>query len=69
MQVADAEVLFDDVSDFGDGLVTQDLRVGQLGGSGVLTHDAVFDMVKGEKVPVGLSGVALVGKDLFDLLF
>ena len=69
MQMADAKVLLDDVSDFGDGLVTQDLRVGQLGGSGVFTHDAVFDMVKGEKVPVGFSGVAFVGKDLFDLLF
>jgi len=46
LQMADAEVLFHDVSDFGDALATQDLRVGQLGGSGVLTHDAVFDMVK-----------------------
>ena len=53
MQMADAEVLFHDVSNFGDGLVTQDLRVGQLGGGGVLAHDAILDMVEGEKVPVG----------------
>src|SRR5512143_2424295 len=66
MQVADAEVLLDDVPDFGDELVALDLQVGQLGGGGVLAHDAVFDLVKGEKVPVGFTGVALVGIDLFD---
>jgi hypothetical protein len=66
--MADAEVLLHDISDFGDGLVTQDLRVGQLGGGGVLAHDAVFDLIEGEKVPVGFSGVAFIGIDLFDFL-
>jgi len=69
MQMADAEVLFHDISDFGDGLVAQDLRLGQLGGGGVLAHDAVFDLIEGEKVPVGLTGVAFIGIDFFDLLF
>jgi hypothetical protein len=69
MQVADAEVLLDDISDFGDGLVAQDFRVGQRGGRGVLAHVAILDVVEGKKFPVGLSGVALAGKDLFDLLF
>ncbi len=64
MQIAYAEVLLDDVSDFGYGLVSQDLRVGQLGGGGVLAHDAVLDMVESGKVSVGLSGVPFVGKDL-----
>ncbi len=68
MQVADAEVLLDDVSDLGDGLVTQDFRVGQLGGGGVFSQDAIRDVVEGEKAPVGLSGVALVGAVL-DLVF
>ena len=54
MQMADAEVLLDDVSDFGDELVAVDFELGQLGGGGVLAHDVVFDLVEGEKVPVGL---------------
>ena len=67
--MADAEVLLDYISDFGDGLVALDLQLGELGGGGVLAHDAIFDVVEGEKVTVGFSGVALVGIDLFDLLF
>ena len=69
MQVADAEVLLDDISDFGDGLVAQDLRVGQLGGGGVLSHDAIGNLIECQKVPVGFSGVAFIGIDFFDLLF
>jgi hypothetical protein len=69
VQVADAEVLLDDVSDFGDGFVAQDLRVGQLGGGGVLAHDAVFDLIECQEVPVGFSGVAFIGIDFFDPLF
>ena len=67
--MADAEVLLDYISDFGDGLVALDLQLGELGGGGVLAHDAIFDVVEGEKVTVGFSSVALVGIDLFDLLF
>ena len=44
-------------------------KLGELGGGGVLAHDAIFDFVEGQKVPVGFSCVALVGIDLFDLLF
>ena len=43
-----------DISDFGDGLVTQDLRGGELGGGGVFVHDAILYLVEGEKVPVGV---------------
>jgi hypothetical protein len=64
--MADAEVLLDYVSDFGDELIALDLELSQLGGGGVLAHDAVFDLVKGEKIPVGFTGVALIGIDLFD---
>ena len=69
MQVANAEVLLDDVSEFGDELVATDLEVGQFGGGGVLAHDVVLDLVKGKKVPMGLPGVAFVCIDLFDLVF
>ena len=69
MQVADAEVLLHDVSYFGDEPVALDLGFGQLGCGGFLAHDAVFDRIECEKVTVGLSGIALVGIDLFDLLF
>ena len=65
--MADAEVLLDDISDFGDGLVALDLQLGELGGGGVLAHDAIFDVVEGEKITVGFYSVALVGIDLFDL--
>jgi hypothetical protein len=43
-----------DISDFGDGLVALDLQLGELGGGGVLAHDAIFDVVEGEKVTIGL---------------
>jgi hypothetical protein len=42
-----------DKSDFGDGLAAQDLQLDELGGGGVFAHDAVFDVVEGEKVSVG----------------
>jgi hypothetical protein len=53
LQMADAEVLLDDISDFGDGLVALDLQLGELGSGGVLAHDAIFDVVEGEKITVG----------------
>jgi hypothetical protein len=68
VQVSDAEVLLDDVSDFGDGFVTQNLRVGQLSGGGVFAHDAVSDLIECQEVPVGFSGVAFISIDFFDLL-
>ena len=67
--MADAEVLLDDVSDFGDGLVALDLQLGELGGGGVFAHDAIFDVVEGEKITVGFSSIAFVGIDFFDFLF
>jgi hypothetical protein len=67
MQVADAEVLLDDVSDFRDGFVALDLQLGQLGGRGVLTHDAIIDLIESQEVPVGLTAIALVRLDIFNL--
>jgi hypothetical protein len=69
VEMADAEVLLNYISDLGDGFVALDLQLGELGGGGVLAHDAIFDVVEGEKVTVGFSSVALVGIDLFDFLF
>jgi len=68
MQMAAAQVLLDDVSDFRDSLVTLDLEVGQLSGGEVLAHDAIRNLIGNQKVQVGFTGVALVGIDLFDLL-
>ena len=68
MQMAAAQVLLDDVSDFRDSLVTLDLEVGQLSGGEVLAHDAIRNLIGNQKVQVGFTGVALVGKDPFDLL-
>ena len=69
MQMADAEVLLDDISDFRDGLVALDLELGQLGGGGVLAHDAILDLIERQKVPVGFTGVSLVGVDFLYWLF
>jgi hypothetical protein len=44
-----------DISDFGDGLVALNLQLGELGGGGVLAHDAIFDLVKCQKVTVWFS--------------
>jgi hypothetical protein len=68
VQVADAEVLLHDTSDFGDGFVAQDLRVDQVGGGVVFAHDAVSDLIECQEVSVGFSGVAFIGIDLLDLL-
>ena len=67
--MADAEILLHDVSYFGDGLVALDLQLGEFGSGGVFAHDAIFDLIEGEKITVGFSSVALVGIDLFDFLF
>src|SRR3972149_6913144 len=69
MQMADAEVLLDDISDLGYGFVAQDFKLSELGGGGVLAHDAILDLVESQEVPVRLACVALIGVDLFDLLF
>ena len=69
VQMADAEVLLDDISDFGYELVALDLQLGEFGGGGVLAHDAILDFVESQEVPVRLTCVTLIGVDLFDLLF
>ena len=51
--MADAEVLLDYISDFGDSLVALDLQLGELGGGGVLAYDAIFDLIECQKVTVG----------------
>jgi hypothetical protein len=58
-----------DISDPGDGFVALDLQLGELGGVGVLAHAAIFDVVERQEVTVRLTCVALIGEDLFDLLF
>jgi len=52
VKMADAEILFHDVPDLGDGLVPLFLIWGQSGTSSVLSHDAVLDAVKTQKLPV-----------------
>jgi len=64
MKMADAKILFHHVPDLGDGLVPLYLIRGQLGASGGFSHNAVLDLVHTEKLPVFLSKIALVGKDL-----
>lgn len=66
MQMANAEILFDDVPGFGDGLIPLYLIGGQSSAPRSFSHNAVLDIVKAEKLSVILSKVALVGKDLLD---
>ena len=58
-----------DVSDFGDELVAHNFKLSELGGGGVLAHDAVLNLIECQKIPVGLAGVALVGIDFLYRLF
>ena len=69
LQMADPEVLFDDVSDLGDFFVSFDFQSGQFRRGRILSHDAIGDLVEGQKVPVRLAGVSLVREHLFDGLF
>ena len=66
MKMADAEVLFHDVPDFGDGLVPFYLQKGQLRSPRGLSHDAVLDLVQAEKLAILFTKITLVGKDLLD---
>jgi len=64
MKMADAEILFHDVADLGDGLVPLFLIRGQLGTPCGFSHNAVLNLIKTQKLTIILSKVALVGKDL-----
>lgn len=66
VKMADAEVLLDDVSDFGDALVPLFFISGQLSAPGRFSHDAVLNLVKAQEVAVFFSKIAFVGKYLFD---
>jgi hypothetical protein len=60
--MANAEVLLDYISYFGDGLVALDFQFGEFGSGGVFAHDAILDLIKCQEVVVRFSGVALVGR-------
>lgn len=66
VKMADAEVLFHFVPDFGDSLVPFSLVGSQLSTPGGFSHNAVLDIVKAQKCTVILSKVSLVGINLFD---
>jgi hypothetical protein len=53
VEMADAEVLLNYISDLGDGLVALDLQLGEFGGGGVLANDTIFEVIEGEKITVG----------------
>jgi len=50
-----AKVLFDDVSFFRNLFISIYFIFGQFRRLGVFSHYAIFDVVKGQKVPVGFS--------------
>jgi hypothetical protein len=66
VKMADAEVLFNYVPDSGDDHVPFFLRGGQLRTLSGLSHSAVLDLVREQKLTVLLFPIALVGKDLLD---
>ena len=64
-----AKVLFDDVSFFRNLFISFYFVFGQFRRLGVFSHYAIFDVVKGQKVPVGFTGIPFVGKYFLDGLF
>jgi hypothetical protein len=66
MKMANAEILFNNVADLGDGFIPLYLIGGQLSTPRGFSHNAVLDIVKAQKRTVVLSKIALVGKDLLD---
>ena len=60
MQMADAEILFKDVSEFSNGFIALDFRLGQFSIDIVLAHDAVFNIVQGKEVPVRSAGISFI---------
>ena len=69
VKMTDAGVLFDDVTNFRDGLVPFFFVVGQLRARGGFSHDAVFDLIDAKKLAAIFSKIALVRKHLFDRVF
>jgi UDP-glucose-4-epimerase GalE len=66
LQMADAEVLFDNISHLGDSLVTFDFQISKFCRSRIFSHDAVSDFIRGQEITIGHAGVSLVGIDFFD---
>ena len=60
MKMTDPKILFDDVTHLGDLFIPVDFYVSELGGSGDFAHNAIGDLVVGEEMTVGQSGVAFV---------
>jgi len=67
--VADAEVLLHNISDFWYFFVAFYFIFSELGRGWVFSHDAVSNVVEGQKVAVGFSGVSFVGVYFFDGVF
>ena len=67
--MADAEILFNDVTDFGDGLVPFFLIGGQLSTPCSFSNDAILNLVHAQKLPVHLSKIAFICKDFLYGIF
>ena len=67
--MADAEILFDNLSYLGDLLVSFDFKIREFCRCRVLSHDAVFDIVFGQKTTIGLPRVAFIGIYFLDGCF
>lgn len=66
MKLANAEILFHDVPDLGDGLIPLYLIRGQLSTPRGFSHNAVLYIVKAQKLTIIFSKIALVCKDFLD---
>jgi hypothetical protein len=67
--VAEPEVLFHNISNLGYFFVTLFLIFSQFCRGCIFSHNAVGNVIEGQKIPVGFSGISLVGIYFFDRLF
>jgi len=69
VKMTDAEILLNDVTDFRDGLVPLFFISGQFRTRCRFSHDAVFDAVHMQKIPVVFPKISFIGKHLFYRIF
>ena len=67
--MADPEVLLYDISGFRNYLISLYFIFSEFGRSRVFSHDTVSDLIEGQKIPVGFTGISFISIYFFDFLF
>ena len=68
MEMAYSKVLFNDVTKFGDFLISIDFIFSQFRSGRIFSHNTVSDFVESKKVAIRFSGISFVRKHFIDRL-